>query len=281
MVRAASSARASSPAGAQAAMLLPTVSDPSGVLWTARGPSAVVLNRVAAVARRCAALLAAGLVAGFGGASGLSAADIFTPQVGAFDVFVALSRRALPFPSRGVAPVASLLRSHGGDAVGALAASALAESTPGAGSDAPGAVRIRIDALPKQALRSSTDAARGALLVGFDPAAALLSELTARFGHLLLWFRDGGGGGELICGAFRPGARDPLPQFRLPMAACAAPAPGLPGGTVLNTEELLEEASLSPGGPQWTVPLARCCVPARACRMFLPCVDDCVGSARR
>ena len=81
--------------------------------------------------------------------------------------------------------------------------------------------------------------ARGALLVGFDPAQRFVALLRRRFGHLALFFHDASGGGDLVAVALRPAAKQPQPSLRLAAAACMAPHPS--GGVALSTSELLEE----------------------------------------
>jgi U3 small nucleolar RNA-associated protein 22 len=199
-------------------LLLPCPGDASGAAWTRRAPCAAALGRAVALARVSAKRLAAILLAGGGGSASSSSSDalssLFRPSLRGFDFVVRLRGGALPHGARAAfaTPPAT-----------ALGAKTLIAAADGGGA----ATQLKLSALPRALLRAGDAAARGALLVGFDPVGTYLSLLRARFGHRALFFADASpGGGDVIAVALRPGARDAAPALRLPLAACAAPVRG-------------------------------------------------------
>jgi U3 small nucleolar RNA-associated protein 22 len=244
----ASAARAPAGAGAHAAaqrppLLLPCPGDASGAAWTRRAPCAAALGRAVALARVSAKRLAAILLAG-GGGGGASSADalasLFRPSLRGFDYVVRLRAAALPHAARAAfatPPAAALGAKTLVSAAGAAGAASGAAGAPPA---------LKLSALPRALLRAGDAAARGALLVGFDPVGTYVALLRSRFGHRALFFADADGA-DVVAVALRPGARDAAPALRLPLAACAAPGAGGVGYTLNDAEFVAELAALGEG----------------------------------
>jgi U3 small nucleolar RNA-associated protein 22 len=214
----------------RAAMRLPTPSDPRGEAWTRGSPCAAALGRACAVARVAQRRLADALLHGGGEADALHAA-LFTPSLRGFDAVVRLRHAALPHFSAAFPSVAA-------SAAGMLPAPGAA--TVLAAAAASGAPPAKLRALPKALLRAGDGAARRALLVGFDPLRLYAADLRRRLGHAALFFApDGFAGGDALAVAMRPGALEPRPALRLPLAPAAAPAPG--GGVALSMVDFAAE----------------------------------------
>jgi U3 small nucleolar RNA-associated protein 22 len=212
------------------AMRLPTPSDPRGEAWTRGSPCAAALGRACAVARVAQRRLADALLRGGGEPDALHAA-LFTPSLRGFDAVVRLRHAALPHFSAAFPSVAA-------SAAGMLPAPGAA--TVLAAAAASGAPPAKLRALPKALLRAGDGAARRVLLVGFDPVRLYAANLRRRLGHAALFFApDGFAGGDALAVAMRPGALEPRPALRLPLAPAAAPAPG--GGVALSMVDFAAE----------------------------------------
>lgn len=221
--------------GGGSPLVLPTPLDASGRLWTQQQrPCGDALARTAQVARVCARRLASGLALGGGPDGGAALVTaVMRPSLGGYDAVLTLRHGALPHPDRVLFPHTAAEAHQTGSLLWPLHGQAASAGPP-----------VRVDRLPAALAKpGAEDAARAALLVGFDPVTTLLAALRSRLGGIALVWGDPAGGSDVIAVAVRPGVRTATGPLKLSRAVCMQPGGAAGAGVEVNSHELAAECS--------------------------------------